>query len=398
MGNRDNLRFHATALLLGMLCGAALLAGGALGALYLLPPKTTDRGESTVESGSLVSAELAESEGLTAESESAVTEEPEEVHLTPSELLRAATASVSVRGEADAISGSAFLISADGYLLSCWHVVGGEEGAYPDILIRLEYNGKTYPASVIAYTRDTDLALLKISPEEELPFLEPSDAPVSDGERVWCAGYPQGVAYMVMEGGILNADYTDSRGYSCMLITRILNGQSGGAVLNEYGQLIGYARARFTLREMDSIGIVYPISFSSTVLRKWEETGDSGADCTADMKFALRFTTGEEQFIRYSAYLSLAQGSEITVSLRDTAQMPLLRNAVLRDVRFTWDTGEAQSEIPFRTDDLLASGSSVIALPDYGESGEAELKIYAEWTDGNGENHSSEGSIYFSRS
>lgn len=398
MASRDNLRFRVGSLLLGMLCGAALLISGALGALYLLPTKTPDRGESLVESGDPVSEEPAESEGLPAESESAAAAEPEEPQLSPSERLRAVTASVSVHGETDAISGSAFLISADGYLLSCWHVVGGEEEAYPDILVRLEYNGKTYPASVIAYTRDTDLALLKISSEEDLPFLEPSDASISDGERVWCAGYPQGVAYMVMEGGILNADYTDSRGYSCMLITRILNGQSGGAVLNASGQLIGYVRARFTLREMDSIGIVYPISFSSTVLREREEVGGSGADCTADMKFALRFTTGAEQLIRYSAYLSLAQGSEITVSLRDTAQMPLLRNAVLRNVRFTWDTGEAQSEIPFRTNDLLTSGSSVIALPDYGESGEAELKIYAEWTDANGENHSSEGSVYFSRS
>ena len=132
--------------------------------------------------------------------------------------------------------GSGVIFSYDGYILTNLHILSGQ-----NINVKLD-NGKNYQASIIGIDENTDIAVLKISSNEELkPINFANSDSLKVGDRVLAIGNPYGIGISV-SNGIISATGRDYGNPYLQLIqtdAAINPGNSGGALINENGNLIG---------------------------------------------------------------------------------------------------------------------------------------------------------------
>ena len=136
--------------------------------------------------------------------------------------------------------GSGVIVRADGYILTNHHVIDGAEDIQVDLMSK-----KTYSAKVVGSDPPSDLALLKIS-ASDLPVLQLGDSDkVRVGDVSLAIGNPLGIGESV-SAGIISAKgrSTDTVGggsFQDFLQTDapINQGNSGGALINTRGELIG---------------------------------------------------------------------------------------------------------------------------------------------------------------
>ncbi|MCK0180059.1 trypsin-like peptidase domain-containing protein [Flavobacteriaceae bacterium S0862] len=136
--------------------------------------------------------------------------------------------------------GSGVIISSDGMIITNNHVIDGAE----NITITLN-NNKSYEAELIGTDPKTDIALLKIEADEELPYTTFGDSDNSKvGEWVLAVGNPFNLTSTVT-AGIISAKSRDLSGggnqaQSFIQTDAAVNpGNSGGALVNTNGDLIG---------------------------------------------------------------------------------------------------------------------------------------------------------------
>jgi serine protease Do len=135
--------------------------------------------------------------------------------------------------------GSGVIVSADGYILTNHHVIDGAE----DIKVDLNDNS-TLEAKVVGSDQPSDLAVLKVN-ASHLPVLQPGDSErVRVGDVVLAIGNPLGVGQTVTMGIISAKGRSTGPGngsFEDFLQTDapINQGNSGGALVNTNGELIG---------------------------------------------------------------------------------------------------------------------------------------------------------------
>ncbi len=145
-------------------------------------------------------------------------------------------------------SGSGVLISEDGYIVTNNHVVtNGGEGIADEITVTL-HNKKVYKARVIGRDPSSDLAVLKID-GNKFPFLlYGNSSNLQLGQWVLAIGYPLTLETTVTAGIIsatgrsinINRRQSDSPVESFIQTDAAVNqGNSGGALVNPTGELIG---------------------------------------------------------------------------------------------------------------------------------------------------------------
>lgn len=135
--------------------------------------------------------------------------------------------------------GSGVIVSADGYIVTNHHVVDGAEGIKVDLS-----DNRTFDAKVIGSDKPSDLALLKIS-ASNLPVLPLGDSDRTKvGDVVLAIGNPLGVGQTVTMGiisakgrqtGLSNGSFEDF----LQTDAAINQGNSGGALVNTNGELVG---------------------------------------------------------------------------------------------------------------------------------------------------------------
>ena len=135
-------------------------------------------------------------------------------------------------------TGSGVIISADGYIITNNHVIDNSQ----ELSVTLN-NNKTYVAKIIGSDAKTDIALLKIDTNEDLPFAtfgNSDDARI--GEWVLAVGNPFNLTSTVT-AGIISAKARDLSGGSSQSFIQtdaaVNPGNSGGALVNIKGELIG---------------------------------------------------------------------------------------------------------------------------------------------------------------
>ena len=169
--------------------------------------------------------------------------------------------------------GSGFIISKDGYIVTNHHVVDEAE----EIRISLQDTEKNYKAKVIGTDQETDLALLKIKAERDLPTLEfGSSEDIKPGEWVVAIGNPFGLSHTVTSG-IISAKGRSigaAGPYTDFLQTdaSINPGNSGGPLLNMQGEVIGINTA--IVPQGQGIGFAIPSDMAQNVisqLKKYKE-------------------------------------------------------------------------------------------------------------------------------
>jgi serine protease Do len=161
--------------------------------------------------------------------------------------------------------GSGFIISPDGYIVTNHHVVAKAE----EIQVSLQDSEKEYTAEVIGSDEETDLALLKIKAERDLPTLEfGSSEDIKPGEWVVAIGNPFGLSHTVT-AGIISAKGRSigaAGPYTDFLQTdaSINPGNSGGPLLNMDGQVIGINAA--IVPQGQGIGFAIPSDMAQNVI------------------------------------------------------------------------------------------------------------------------------------
>ena len=173
--------------------------------------------------------------------------------------------------------GSGVIISEDGYILTNNHVVNSsssssyyELGKANKITVSL-YNDETeYEAEIIGTDEQTDLAVIKID-KDGLTAAELGDSSsVKVGEFCMAIGNPLGLGSTVTDGIIsaVNREVTDEDGNSYIAIqtnAAINSGNSGGALVNSQGQVIGINTLKIAGDGVEGVGFAIPIDSTKDI-------------------------------------------------------------------------------------------------------------------------------------
>lgn len=169
--------------------------------------------------------------------------------------------------------GSGFIISEDGYVLTNEHVISSAD----QINVYLTDQEKPLTAKVIGADEELDLAVLKISSDEKLPYLQlGNDDDTLVGEWVIAIGNPYGLDHTVT-AGVISAKgrpvQVEDRQYKNLLQTdaSINPGNSGGPLLNLEGEVIGINTA--VNASAQGIGFAIPANTVKSVLETLIENG-----------------------------------------------------------------------------------------------------------------------------
>jgi S1-C subfamily serine protease len=162
----------------------------------------------------------------------------------------------------DSAKGSGFLISDDGYIVTNYHVI--KNGVYVQAIT---YEQKTIPASVIGYSQNLDMALLKISGTYDSLKLEDSND-IQLGEKVIAIGNPYGLEFSVTAGIISAIQRAGINGIKAYIqIDAPLNpGNSGGPLINKNGKVIGINN--FKVGEAESLGFALESNYMKDVVNE----------------------------------------------------------------------------------------------------------------------------------
>ena len=162
-------------------------------------------------------------------------------------------------------TGSGVIISADGYIVTNNHVIDGAN----DLEITLN-NKKKYKAELIGKDAANDIALLKIEADDDLPYIAFANSDnIKIGEWVLAVGNPYNLTSTVT-AGIVSAkgrDLEGNRNIESFIQTdaAVNPGNSGGALVNARGELIGINTA-ISSRTGSFIG--YSFAVPSNIAKK----------------------------------------------------------------------------------------------------------------------------------
>ncbi len=186
--------------------------------------------------------------------------------LTPACVGVSTNTSTNIFGQVTrgAITGSGFIISADGYVLTNNHVI--ETALAEDLEVKVMlYSGEEYTAEIIGGDSRSDVALLKI-PGRDLPCVTLGTFEGTRvGEAIYAIGNPLGELTYSMTSGIVSAldrSITISNNTAIDMFqidAAINNGNSGGPIINCFGQVIGIASAKYASSGVEGLGFAIPI-------------------------------------------------------------------------------------------------------------------------------------------
>ena len=170
--------------------------------------------------------------------------------------------------------GSGVVVSSDGYLLTNHHVINNASD------IRVEFaDGRTFTAKLVGSDQASDLALLKIEAANLRPLtLGDSDA-VQVGDIVLAVGNPLGIGQTVTSGIVSAKGRSTGVGdgsYEDFLQTDapINHGNSGGALVNTKGELVGINSQILSVSEGNiGIGFAIPANMARHVMDELRTEG-----------------------------------------------------------------------------------------------------------------------------
>ncbi|MCI5797156.1 MAG: trypsin-like peptidase domain-containing protein, partial [Firmicutes bacterium] len=163
-------------------------------------------------------------------------------------------------------SGSGFFIDTNGTIVTNYHVIkDGLSGA-----IQLNNGTTAIIDTVLGFNEKLDIAILATSATSTKPVTI-SKTPVQIGDTVYAIGYPEafklGFSSSTFTTGMVSMNRSID-GYTYIQSTvDITHGNSGGALINKYGEVIGVTTAGITYNNIDYMNLSIPIQRIDTVSR-----------------------------------------------------------------------------------------------------------------------------------
>lgn len=179
-------------------------------------------------------------------------------------------------------TGSGIIISEDGYIATNTHILDGASTGLPtdedsfrsDTFKVFTHDDKQYDAKIIGRDAKTDVAVIKIE-ASGLPCAElgnSDDAVV--GERVAAIGNPEGLSGSITDGiisGVNRKIKTDTTSYEMDCIqtdAAVSPGNSGGALVNMYGQVIGIISSKYANSNSEGLGFAITINEAKPIIEE----------------------------------------------------------------------------------------------------------------------------------
>ena len=182
-------------------------------------------------------------------------------------------------------SGSGIIISEDGYILTNNNIVStsSSESYYEDtkatsVTVTLFNDETEYEAKIIGTDEETDLAIIKID-KTGLTKAEFADSDsIKVGEFALAVGSPLGMQDSVTAGIVsaVNREVTDTDGKTYTLIqtdAAINAGNSGGALVNSEGKVIGVNTLKLQGTGIEGMGFAIPINSTTDITSQLMEYG-----------------------------------------------------------------------------------------------------------------------------
>ena len=177
-------------------------------------------------------------------------------------------------------SGSGVIMSKDGYIITNNHVVDGAQS----VSVQLS-DDTSLDAEIVGTDEQTDLAVIKVTPTSDLTAAEFGDSDeLEPGEYAYAIGSPGGVQFAnTITGGrisAINRDLTVNDRVMTLIQTdaSINNGNSGGALINKYGQVVGITSAKlsgnaFGSATVEGMGFAIPINTAKDIVDELIQNG-----------------------------------------------------------------------------------------------------------------------------
>lgn len=177
---------------------------------------------------------------------------------------------VTAQYDGETSLGSGIVLTQDGYIVTNAHVVLNTSESI--VTVKL-HDGTEYPAIVIGYEEDSDLAVLRVEAQGLQPAEFGDASELKVGEEVFAIGNPGGDRY----GGTLTGGYVSglnreleksaANGLTYIQTDAAINpGNSGGALFNAYGQVVGINSNKVVSTSYEGIGFAIPISEVSNII------------------------------------------------------------------------------------------------------------------------------------
>ncbi len=175
------------------------------------------------------------------------------------------------------VAGSGFIITENGYIVTNAHVIEGARSVH----VYLE-DDRTYEASVVGADRLADVAVLKVN-ATGLPTVQLGDSgKLLVGEIAIAIGNPTGKLRGTVTSGIVSALEREMSESPIPLIqtdAALNSGNSGGALLNAYGEVIGINQLKIVFADpgkqepIQGISFAIPINAAKTIIQSLIQTG-----------------------------------------------------------------------------------------------------------------------------
>lgn len=173
-------------------------------------------------------------------------------------------------------SGSGIIFQEDGYIVTNQHVIDGAD----EVSVILN-TGEEFTATIVGQDTKTDLAVLKIDPgTTELTAATLGDSTtVEVGELAVAIGNPMGQEFSgSVTAGIISAVNRtmtiDNRTYNLLQTDAAINsGNSGGALINQYGEVIGINSVKLSTTGVEGMGFAIAISEAKPIIEELMTSG-----------------------------------------------------------------------------------------------------------------------------
>ncbi|MFQ5695316.1 MAG: Do family serine endopeptidase [Terriglobia bacterium] len=257
------------------------------------------------------------------------------------------------RPERERSLGSGVIVDPDGYILTNYHVVAGADR----IDVRLAEGNESFRARVVGYDQETDLAVIKIDAQGELPAVPLGDSDkVEVGDWVLAIGSPFGLQATVTAGiisykGRPGTQFFGSQFQSFIQTDAAINrGNSGGPLMNLEGEVIGINTAILSNRGVSAgVGFAMP---SNTAVRVYNQIIEHGRVVRGSIGISFRGAASE------NAAILRAHGAEYGVVVENVVPGGPADKAGLQ----RGDVITAVNDEPIRSGDELVGKVTSTAL------------------------------------
>ncbi len=173
-------------------------------------------------------------------------------------------------------AGSGVIISSDGYIATNHHVV--DEATKIRVCLQ---NGTEYEATAIGSDEESDVALIKVDATNLVSIPIGNSDSLRVGDRACVIGNPLGKLSGTLTVGYISAlnrklTVDSSTGVTMNVIqtdAAVNPGNSGGALINEYGELVGIIFAKTSNTYVEGLGYAIPINEAISVINDLVEVG-----------------------------------------------------------------------------------------------------------------------------